>query len=105
MWPFTDVQPETALPWSAPASRLAGSGHCPRGFGRRITRLPARVGTPGHRRVRRDLLLSTLLDQPFWSHRLKARDFRSQNSDINYHILINHKLSSSRLVGWEAGWH
>ncbi len=73
MWPFTCVQPETVLPWSVPASRLAGSGRCPRGFGQRITRLPARVGTPGHRRVRRDWLLSTLLDQPFWSHRLKAR--------------------------------
>jgi hypothetical protein len=72
MWPFTFVQPETVLPWSAPASRLAGSGHRPRGFGQRITRWPDRVGTPGHRKVRRDWLLSTLLDRPFWSHRLKA---------------------------------
>lgn len=35
-----------------------GAGHCPRGFGQRITRLPARVGTPGHRRVRWVVLLS-----------------------------------------------
>ena len=48
-----------------PASRLAGEGHCPRGFGHRITRLPARVGTPGHRRVRRESLLSILLERPF----------------------------------------
>ncbi len=65
MWPFTCVQPETVLPRSDPASRLAGSGRCPRGFGRRIARSPARVGTPGHRRVRRDWLLSTLLERPF----------------------------------------
>src|SRR2546423_890279 len=43
-----------------------------RGFGQRIARMPARIGTPEHRRVRRNWLLSTLLDQPFWSHRLKG---------------------------------
>ena len=60
----TTEEPETVLPWSVPASRLAGPGHCPRGFGRRITPSPARIGTPGHRRVRREQLLSILLDRP-----------------------------------------
>src|SRR5207253_486763 len=42
---------------------------------------PARVGTPGHRGVRRDGLLSTLLERPFWSHRLKAGASISQAND------------------------
>ena len=71
-----------SFPGPPPLRGWQGTGHCRRGSGPRITRWPARVGTPGHRRVRRDCSFrhfsTNLSGRTAW----KARDFGFQEWTI-----------------------
>ena len=82
-WPFTFVQPEAALPSSAPTLRLAGVGALSPGlrtadysFARPGRDTWTSQGSSGLTPF--DTSRSTLI----WSHRLKARVFRSQSVTI-----------------------